>query len=44
MPKRGMDYPEEFKAEDIQLGRSFPEKSIRQLVYEFGISDQTLRN
>jgi transposase len=44
MPKRGLSYPEEFKAEAIQLGRSFREKSIRQLAYELGISDQTLRN
>src|SRR3712207_7924243 len=37
-------YPEEFKAEAVQLARSSPEKSIRQLAYELGISDQTLRN
>jgi transposase len=37
-------YPEEFKAEAVQLARSFPEKSIRQLAYELGIADQTLRN
>ena len=42
--KTGLRYPEEFKAEAIQLVRSFPEKSIRQLAYELGISDQTLRN
>ncbi len=43
--KTGMRYPEEFKAEAVQLVRSFPEKSIRQLAYyELGISDQTLRN
>jgi transposase len=45
MPKRmGMRYPEEIKAEAVQLVRSFPEKSIRQLAYELGTSDQTLRN
>ncbi len=45
MPKKtGLRYPEEFKAEAVQLVRSFPEKSIRQLAYELGISDQTLRN
>ncbi len=45
MPKKtGLRYPEEFKAEAVQLARSFPEKSIRQLAYGLGISDQTLRN
>jgi transposase len=45
MPKKtGARYPEEFKAETVQLARSSPEKSIRQLAYELGISDQTLRN
>jgi transposase len=45
MPKKtGLRYPEEFKAEAVRLVRSFPEKSIRQLAYELGISDQTLRN
>jgi transposase len=45
MPKKtGLRYPEEFKAEAIQLARSFPEKSVRQLAYELGIADQTLRN
>lgn len=45
MPKKtGLRYPEEFKAEAVQLARSFPEKSIRRLAYELGISDQTLRN
>lgn len=28
--KTGLRYPEEFKAEAVQLVRSFPEKSIRQ--------------
>jgi transposase len=42
--KTGLRYPEVFKAEAVQLVRSFPEKSIRQLAYELGISDQTLRN
>ncbi len=42
--KTGLRYPEEFKAEAIRLVRSFPEKSIRQLAHELGISDQTLRN
>jgi len=37
--KTGLRYPEEFKAEAVQLVRSFPEKSIRQLAYELGISD-----
>ncbi len=27
-----------------ELARSFPEKSIRQLAHELGISDQSLRN
>ncbi len=45
MPKKtGSRYPEEFKAEAVQLARSCPEKSIRQLAYELGIADQTLRN
>jgi transposase-like protein len=44
MPKKtGSRYPEEFKAEAVQLARSSPERSIRQLAYELGISDQTLR-
>jgi transposase-like protein len=44
MPKKtGLRYPQEFKAEAVQLARSFPEKSIRQLAYELGIADQTLR-
>jgi transposase len=45
MPKKtGSRYSEEFKAEAVQLARSSPEKSIRQLAYELGIADQTLRN
>ena len=45
MPKStGSRYPEEFKAGAVQLARSSPEKSIRQLAYELGIADQTLRN
>ncbi len=45
MPKKtGLRYPQEFKAEAVQLVRSFPEKSVRQLAYELGISDQTLHN
>jgi transposase len=45
MPKKtGSRYTEEFKAEAIQLARSSPEKSIRQLAYELGIADQSLRN
>ncbi len=45
MPKKtGLRYPQEFKAEAVQLARSSPEKSIRQLAYELGIADQTLRN
>ena len=45
MPKKtGLRYPEEFKAEAVQLARPSPERSIRQLAYELGISDQTLRN
>jgi transposase len=42
--KTGSRYPEEFKAEAVQLARSFPEKSIRHLAHELGIADQTLRN
>src|SRR5215211_6708336 len=37
-------YTQEFKAKAVQLARSSPERSIRQLAYELGISDQTLRN
>jgi transposase len=45
MPRStGSRYTEEFKAEAIQLARSSPERSIRQLACELGISDQTLRN
>jgi len=44
MPKNGTRYTEEFKAEAVQLARSSPERSIRQLAYELGIADQTLRN
>lgn len=45
MPKStGSRYTEEFKNEAVQLARSSPEKSIRQLAYELGIADQTLRN
>ena len=45
MPKKtGTRYTEEFKAEAVQLARSSPERSIRQLAYELGIADQTLRN
>jgi transposase-like protein len=45
MPKStGTSYTEEFKAEAVQLARSSPERSIRQLAYELGIADQTLRN
>jgi transposase len=45
MPKStGVRYTEEFKAEAIQLARSSPERSIRQLAYELGIADQTLRH
>src|SRR5919112_192709 len=45
MPKStGYRYTEEFKVEAVQLARSFPERSIRQLAYELGIADQTLRN
>ena len=43
MPKStGSRYTEEFKAEAVQLARSSPERSIRQLAYELGIADQTL--
>jgi transposase len=45
MPKSTRSrYTEEFKVEAVQLARSSPERSIRQLAYELGISDQTLRN
>ena len=46
MPKStGSRYTEEFKAEAVQLARSSPERSIRQLAYDaLGIADQTLRN
>jgi len=40
MPKKstGSRYTEEFKAEAVQLARSSPERSIRQLAYELGIA------
>src|SRR3954453_15979787 len=45
MPKKtGLRYTKEFKAEAVQLARSSPERSIRQLAYEIGVADQTLRN
>jgi transposase len=45
MPKStGSRCTREFKAEAVQLARSSPERSIRQLAYELGIADQTLRN
>ena len=44
MPNPRARYPEEFKAEAVQLARSYHEKSISQLSRELGISDQTLRN
>ena len=45
MPKStGLRYAEEFKAEAVQLARYSSERSIRQLAYELGIADQTLRN
>ena len=46
MPKKktGYRYTQEFKAEAVQLVRFYPEKSIRQLSRELGISDQTLSN
>ena len=45
MPKSTrVRYTEEFKVEAVQLARSSPERSIRQLAYELGIADQTLRN
>ena len=44
MPGPTPHYPQEFKAEAVQLARSSPERSIRQLAYELGIADQTLRN
>ena len=45
MPKStGSRYTEEFKAEAVHLACSSPERSIRQLAYELGIADQTLRH
>lgn len=45
MPKStGSRYTQEFKAETVQLARSSPERSIRQIAYELGIADQTLHN
>lgn len=45
MPRStGARYTQEFKSEAVQLARSSPGKSARQLAYELGISDQTLRN
>ena len=37
-------YTVEFKAAAVQLARSSSEKSMRQLAYEIGVADQTLRN
>jgi len=44
MPKKspGTRYTKEFKAEALQLARTHPEKSRRQLAYELGVSDQAL--
>ena len=39
----GSRYKEEFKAEAVQLARSSPEESIRQLAYELGIAERALR-
>ena len=36
----GSRYAREFKAEVVLLARSSPEKPIRQLTHELGISDQ----
>ena len=46
MPRKitGTRYTREFKTEAVQLVRSYPEKSIRQLSGELGISNQTLSN
>ena len=44
LKKTGSRYPEEFNAEAVHLARSSPERSIRQLAYELGVVDQTLRN
>ena len=45
MPKKiGSRYTEEFKAEAVQLARSSPERSTRQIAYELSVADQTLRN
>jgi hypothetical protein len=43
MPKNtGSYYTEEFKAGAVRLGRSSPEKPIRQLAYELGIATRGL--
>ena len=42
--KRRARYTEEFRSEAVQLARSSPEKSIRQLAHEISVADQTLRN
>jgi hypothetical protein len=41
MPKKstGARYAEEFKVEAVQLARSYPERSIRQLAYELMLSN-----
>ena len=45
MPKSTRSrYTQEFKAEAVKRACSSPERSIRQLAYELGISDQTIRN
>jgi transposase-like protein len=45
MPKStGSRYTEEFKAEAVQLARSSPEKSIRQLAYELERVMNSIRN
>ena len=44
LKRTGLRYPEEFRAEAVQLARSSPDRSIRQLAYERGIADHTQRN
>ncbi len=44
MPRSRPPYPVEFRAEAVALVRRNPDRSIRELAKELGISDQSLRN
>jgi transposase len=44
VPRSRPPYPVEFRAEAVALVRRNPDRSIRELAKELGISDQSLRN